>query len=100
MTLDADPSVMQALRADVTNSQLQLTTTAPGFTTNAPIRLVITAPPDALESVQVLSPMATVLVQEGFVADSFAATHTGAGGLYVLGINASDVTLSAAGYAA
>lgn len=98
-TIIADPDVASTLRAVVMDSQLRLTTTG-GFTTRQPINATVTLPPFALQAVQVASPQSSVVVQAGVAGDELTAAHTGAGGLFLLDLNASSITINAAGYVA
>lgn len=97
ITITADQAVINTLRTTIVDSQLRLTTTQPGFSTQQPIRVTVTLPPGSLEGVQVASPQSSVVVQGPAGGDTLTATHTGAGGLFLLDLNASSLTVNAAG---
>lgn len=90
-TIDADKSIEQALKLEVADSLLTVTTSK-GFNSTTAIKAWVSLPKDKLLKIE-KSAAADLVVGEGFVVDQLDILVNGLGQLSVFGLTANDLVL-------
>ena len=91
--IDAEKAVQDAFRASVTSGTLKLASIG-DFSTQQPIKVIVTLPAEALRSV---ASVGDVVLAPGFTPQQLTLSSVGSGSLVVKGLMAPDLSVSTSG---
>ncbi|DBA88222.1 TPA: hypothetical protein ACH3X1_016581 [Trebouxia sp. C0004] len=92
VTVTADEVVKDAISTNVQQETLTLEVIR-SFRTSKPIQVTVSLPPDQLQLVHNKAPKTSVAVSPGFNVRRFKGVQAGDGSLYLMGLNADEVSL-------